>query len=130
MPVRDVNILKFDTGIEEILTGEDFEPFFLPTEVESLLPSEGYIVAHLDQVINLPSFDTYLLEDLKPKISNKEVLLPYKYKKLMESSLELLQSEINFSSENNILQKAKVLFEEENELFNLFSFYTNLLLKV
>jgi type III secretion protein X len=129
MPVRNTTILRFDTGIEEILRAEEFEPLFLPKEVESLLPSETHVVTHLEQVVHLPSFDTYLLEDLRPKITHKEVLLPTKYKALMQASLDVLQAEIKSSSEKDTLQRAITLFKEENELFSLFSFFTNLLLK-
>ncbi len=133
MPVDKMNVWKFDVGIEEILSSKELREFFLPDETKPILPSEEQVSRRLDNILHLPSFETYLLESIKPKVFDKEILIPTKYRALVSDSLRILQSmseEKDLSPEEvQLLGKASEVFREEMELFDTLSLFSNVLLK-
>ncbi len=126
MALDRLTVLRFDTGIEEIVNLDGFESPSLP-DADVILPNESYISSHLERVLTLPSFDSRILEELKPEVSFKEILIPTRYRALLRESLEVLEEMKGVDGE--LLNRGRELFEEENGLLSVFLFFNNILVK-
>ena len=131
MPDNSIRVLSFDTGIEQIIQGDDIVSEQLP-DTTGLLPSEEHLRFHLDEALHSPSLEEQVINLLSPNISNKEILIPARFHSLIEETgSELMQEaeEHGLTNSKSDLANAVKVLQEEKELMDLVNSNRKILLK-
>jgi hypothetical protein len=82
-PLEPVNpkTYAFDIGLTRITTNRNQEKIpCLPESVE-IGPCEGRIEERLQDIINLKTFESILLDALRPKVKNRQLLIPIHFRR-------------------------------------------------
>ncbi|MDR0727983.1 MAG: hypothetical protein LBF26_03810 [Puniceicoccales bacterium] len=82
-PLRPVDpkTYAFDVGLTRITTNKNQKKIpTLPESVE-IGPSEGRIEERLQDIINLKTFESILLDALRPKVKNRQLLIPVHFRR-------------------------------------------------
>ncbi|MDR2340751.1 MAG: hypothetical protein LBD72_00215 [Puniceicoccales bacterium] len=77
----DPKTYSFDMGLTRITTNKNQKKILrLPKSVE-IGPSEGRIEEHLQDIINLKTFESILVDALRPKVKNQQQLIPVHFRR-------------------------------------------------
>lgn len=116
----------FDRGIDRIIQPAEQLEVNLPRDGR-LAPAEEAARPRLDQVLHLSSLNDVVQAELRPTIDNKDVLIPARYRQLLDQTLGTLNRAAEESSNSAPLKAAARLLREERELFDLLDLYRNTL---
>ena len=125
-------IFSFDTGIEQILQGDETLSSGLPESRASLLPSSDHMSRRLEELFKARSLDRFILSQLEPELQDKNILIPTRYHAMLagiHESLKSLAKKREGKKGGRALEDAVALLEEEKELLGLLSTYRSILHK-
>jgi hypothetical protein len=84
----DPKQFSFNIGLAKITSNRNQKKIpRLPESVE-IGPSEGRMEEHLQDIINLQTFESILLETLRPKIKNRQLLIPVHFRRRLQELKE------------------------------------------
>ncbi len=133
MEKMNKDLLVFTTGIDRISVKDQKKVRHESDPVPGpVLPSEELPAHYLDLVIKRPSLETRLVEFLKPDITKKEILVPSRYRTLMEdvyTHLATAAERTPAADKTRVFIKAARLMETELENMDLLNYYRNVLLQ-
>ncbi len=127
------DLLRFETGIYRI-ERQDRRPCddkLLPDSGQ-VLPSEAPPARHLDRLLKPPSLENRLVAFLKPDITRKEILVPARYRALMEDvhgHLHIAAQNASGTDGSRVLENAARLLGQELKDMDLLNMYRSVLLK-
>ena len=119
--------LSFDVGIERVITGDVPQQAQLPA-FGQILPGETSYQPKLTDVLYPKSLEQQMLDELRPNLSNRDLLAPTTYSEMVDVSRDELKSaakEGNVKKED--LDKALAVLAEDQALRELLSTYRHLL---
>lgn len=127
-----INSFAFDRGLDGIsYAGRDAASQHLPERQELAPPADG-VKAQLAQLLDTPNIDRYLDNQLRPTVSNRDLLLPGKFAQALQSTLEGLSAAAEQGPERSAddaraLNRAVRLLKDEAGLRELVAMYRSAL---
>lgn len=123
-------ILTFDVGIEQVLASLP-EDARLPEADRPLIPSEIEPDHHLESVLGAKGLDEVAVDALKPELTDRDLLIPERYRAMLDDSVEELKKEAASarSHDGDALFQAATMLEADKGLVELLSTFRNLLIK-
>ncbi|MDR1437717.1 MAG: hypothetical protein LBI69_01505 [Puniceicoccales bacterium] len=99
-PLKPIDPEKFslDIGLEKITTNRNQQRVPRLPERGEIGPSDGRIEERLQEIIDLKTFESILIDALRPNIKNRQLLLPVHFRRCLISlcdSLRKLSAEKN-----------------------------------
>ncbi len=122
--------LVLDRGIETITYARQENNAPMPERGEAPPPEIG-VRAQLDQLLQKPSMDSRLDQALRPKIANRDLLLPGRFREALGHALAQLRaaagSAADGSEQSRVMNRAVRLLNEESSLRELEHMYRSAL---
>lgn len=119
--------LSFDRGIDRVV--HERVPDALP-EALNIAPSEMPQPAELDRLLAMPNLDDFLQTALQPRLDNKDLLQPARFRQALEGAREALRQAAEGDPDSaKALNRAARLLSEEADLRDLLQMYRSMLLQ-
>jgi hypothetical protein len=86
----DPKKFSFDIGLAKITTNKNQKKVPHLPDLTEIRPSEGRIEEQLQKIINLKTFESILMEALRPKVKNRRLLIPVHFHRRLKALREFL----------------------------------------
>lgn len=121
----------FERGIDSITFKGGEAAQGLPDQRE-LTPADHAERPQLDQLLAMPNLDDYLDQSIRPDLENRDLLLPTRFRQVMDGALATLEKEALGAQAGDpdtakVLNRAVRLLNEENALRDLLQMYRSVL---
>lgn len=121
----------FERGIDSITFKGGDATLGLPDSSE-LAPADHTERPQLDRLLAMPNLDDFLDQSIRPALDNRELLMPTRFRQVMDGALATLRQEADAARESNpekatVLNRAVRLLNEENSLRDLLQMYRSVL---
>lgn len=121
----------FEKGIDSITFKGGEAAQGLP-DPHDLAPADHSERPQLDQLLALPNLDDYLDQSIRPALDNRDLLMPARFRQVMDGALATLQRQAGAASDGDpetarVLNRAVRLLNEENALRDLVQMYRSVL---
>lgn len=122
----------FDRGIDSITFKAGENALSLASQ-KDLPPSDQISRPQLERLLEMPNLETFLEEAIRPELSDRELLMPGKFRQTLQSTLGNLQktsTELQNSGDSEgakVINRASRLLTEEAGLRELVQMYRSTL---
>ena len=123
--------IQFNRGIDYVSRHQPEEEGRLPSDAP-VVPGDSPISHRLDEVLYKPSVEEALFDQLRPQVSDRNLLAPGRYGRLSEESELQLREHIEANPQdpdNPKFDRLARLLEDERSLRDLLDQYRNVLHK-
>jgi hypothetical protein len=113
MPLKPIDPQQFsmDVGLTKITTNKNQKKVLRLPDSGEINPSDGRIEERLEKIIDLKTFESILIDALRPKIKNRQLLVPVHFRRCLVALRDSLRQRLEMEKGRDVSEEMSRLLE-------------------